>query len=31
MKNAETQLITRDYCEQLHSNKIETWKKWTDS
>jgi len=29
--NAEIQRIIRDYYEQLHGNKMITWKKWTDS
>ena len=29
--NAEIQRIIRDYYEQLYGNKIDTWKKWTDS
>ena len=29
--NAEIQRIIRDYYEQVYSNKIPTWKKWTDS
>ena len=29
--NAEIQRIIRDYYEQLYGNKMDTWKKWTDS
>ena len=30
-QNAEIQRIIRDYYEQLYGNKMDTWKKWTDS
>ena len=29
--NAEIQRIIRDYYEKLYGNKMDTWKKWTDS
>ena len=29
--SAEIQRIVRDYYEQLYGNKIDNWKKWTDS
>ena len=29
--NAEMQRIIRDYYEQLYDNKMDNWKKWTDS
>ena len=29
--HAEIQRIIKDYYEQLYGNKIDTWKKWTDS
>ena len=29
--NVEIQRIIRDYYEQLYGNKMDTWKKWTDS
>ena len=29
--NAEIQRIVRDYYEQLYGNKMDNWRKWTDS
>ena len=29
--NAEIQRIIRDYYEQVYANKVDNWKKWTDS
>ena len=29
--NEEIQRIIRDYYEQLYDNKMDNWKKWTDS
>ena len=29
--NAEIQSIIRDHYEQLYGNKMDNWKKWTDS
>ena len=29
--NTEIQRITRDYYQQLYANKMDNWKKWTNS
>ena len=31
MDTAEIQRILRDYYKQLYANKMDTWKKWTNS